>query len=340
MKKLICLLTAFLIIFASSTAFAADGGDAEPSDSPSDGVWSSDCSDLGDAYSYSGIEVYKQSPSDAEIFYGDTETLQRNVSSGGEVVYAIPYITSLHAVAYHWSGEEFEPFKFEFSGDGETWTSAEVEYTSESEEGKWTRAVYDAPQIDEGYGFVKIIWPQNPTYWTPVLGEVSAQFDEPSPRSIEIKNESYMTIPRFDMAEYALEGAVYDQLGLELPAEISWRVELGEELSGVSYDEKKNSVIIDGGASPGAKFNIFASVEGTELETSLEVTLENFVYGDFNNDLKVDETDLNGALENYLKEGGCEGWDTIRYLDINGDEVINIIDIAYIAKQIQSQEEK
>lgn len=338
MKRLICLVTAFLTLCASVSAFAADGSVAEDADSPAYRVWSSDCSDLSDAYSHSGVEVYKLSPSDAEIFYGDTETLQRNVSSGGEVVYSIPYITSLHAAAYHWSGEEFEPFKFELSGDGETWIEAEIEYTTEIEEGKWTRAVYDASEIAEGFSLVKISWPQNPTYWTPVLGEVSAEFDESSPRSIVIKNDSYMTIPRFDTAEYALEGAVYDQLGLELPAEISWRVELGEELSGVSYDEEKNAVIIDGGASAGAKFNIFASVEGTELEVSLEVTLENFVYGDFNNDLKIDETDLNGALENYLKKGGCDGWNTIRYLDINGDEVINIIDIAYIAKQIKPQE--
>lgn len=340
MKKLICLLIALFTVCASASVFAAEPSGSDAPASPDDRVWSSDCSDLSDVYSHSGVEVYKLSPSDAEIFYGDTETIQRNASSGGEVVYAIPYITSLHAVAYHWSGEEFEPFKFELSGDGETWTDAEVEYTEESEEGKWTRAVYDAAEIGEGYGFLKVVWPKNPTYWTPVLGEISAEFDEPSPRSIVIKNDSRMTIPRFDTAEYALDGAVYDQLGIELSTEISWRVEFDEELSEVSYDEEKNAVIIGGGAPAGAKLSIYASVEGTELEASLEVTLENFVYGDFNNDLKIDETDLNGAIENFRKSVGCDGWDKIRYLDINDDEVINIIDIAYIAKQIKPQEEK
>ena len=51
-----------------------------------------------------------------------------------------------------------------------------------------------------------------------------------------------------------------------------------------------------------------------------------------NGDGSIDSADLEAVLQCYNKSSGDAEWKQYRDADINGDEIVNIIDIAYVAK--------
>ena len=52
--------------------------------------------------------------------------------------------------------------------------------------------------------------------------------------------------------------------------------------------------------------------------------------------LKIDNDDLDFALQNYGKTVNDSGWNEIRLADIDGNGIIDIIDLSYIAYNIEN----
>ena len=89
----------------------------------------------------------------------------------------------------------------------------------------------------------------------------------------------------------------------------------------------------------GGTFTVSALSEDYGLEAEMNVTLKAAQLGDTDGSGSVDSADLSRAIEWFRADKTNAQWSEYRYADINGDEYINVLDIAYISKKAGGQSE-
>ena len=144
---------------------SADSSYAALSASDTDYMWNFDCM-------YSHTSNLGFDSSNSSYFEGDTSRLFRpNPGAQNQsIVYHRndQFIGGFQFYTYYWTGESVQNFTFYTSPDGTTWTQwipARINYG-----GTWTKFVFlsDATHvIPNGTLYIKAVFPNNPTYWTP-----------------------------------------------------------------------------------------------------------------------------------------------------------------------------
>ncbi len=289
-----------------------------------------DCDSLEELYSYTNVYAYLI-PDDGsrEAFYDDFTTFQRPTAGEAEIVYEAPYANGAEIVSYFYGGEALVDFSFQTSLDGEEWTEAEFTCEYTEAEGKWTRAVYTLSDIEETK-LVKIIYPETVNWWTPLVSQVSFTIGSSVPKGINIKGDRELIIPRYDYTDYVYSGEIVDNIGEIIKSEILYSI-AESDFEGVSVDQS-GTVRIDSSFPRGGKFVLKAECPEFGFSSEIEVTLKPALIGDMNGDGSIDSADLEAVLQCYNKSSGDAEWKQYRDADINGDEIVNIIDIAYVAK--------
>ena len=254
------------------------------------------------------------------------------------LVYEIPYVKSLNAVIYTWAKNESELYLYT-SSDGESWTECEFDADIQREADRWSKIVFSNNAL-YGVRYVKLVFPsvdaELDDWWNPYLGEVSAGIGSAEAVSVKTDVPSELTVPRYDSTVYTLKADVIDQLGEVMDIPVRWSAESLPE--GVQLTET-GELTVASGAAEGAEIVLTAAAESdglTEtLSTELKIRLRASLTGDTNSDLKIDNDDLDFALQNYGKTLNDSGWNEIRLADIDGNGIIDIIDLSYIAYNIE-----
>lgn len=287
-----------------------------------------ECLDLDELYTSNNIFAYLI-PNDGsrDAFYDDFTTFQRIGDGDADIVFCIPYLREAEAVGYFYTGEELADFTFETSVNGIDWNTAAASADYHSEEGKWTRAVYNIKT--DAAKYLKIKYPQTINWWTPIISKVSAKTGEPVAEGIRTDSDTRFIVPRYDTVEYKLDGYVYDNIGETLKGEVKFspKTELPE---GVAVSDN-GVVTITSEAEAGCILTLVLSCDEYNLSEEIEIMLEAAVLGDVNGNGAVDKTDFDTALEAYCVSSTDSDWIKCRDCDINSDGVINVIDIAYIS---------
>ncbi len=290
-----------------------------------------DCDSLAELYSYSNVYAYLI-PDDGsrEAFYDDYTTFQRPQDGEAYIVYEIPYAEQAEVVAYFYAGEPLVDLAYRISADGEYWTDIDFDCDYLEAEGKWTRAVYRLSDLGDTR-YIKIIFPQTVNWWTPLVSSVSAAAGEPEAVGIKLIGDDVLIIPRYDFAEYRFSAYLVDQIGEVFNGDVTLSIR-DSDIDGLSISED-GTVIIDSEAANGAEFTVYAESAEHGLSAQMSVTLKSAPVGDLNNDGAVDKSDLELVLTYYDKSSEDNDWKSVRDGDINTDGIINIVDIAYIAKK-------
>lgn len=303
---------------------------AEPGETPEPyGVWESECADFEGVTESQNVSLYEIVESDRPAFYDDFTTYQKSGDGAAYLVFEVPYMYEFEMTAYFFTGEEVRDFTFEKSLDGATWTQAEASCEYTTAEGKWTRGDYTLSGLG-GNKYIKVTFPESINWWTPLIASARAALEEPTPQQIVIEGAAEIVVPKYDSESYTYTAKILDSMGNEFESPISLSVE-SSDIEGLAIDEN-GAVEILSSYEPGASFRIIAEAEDIGLTGYLDATLFAPVAGDANGDLRVTDADLDLVTRYFGVDSDSSRWIEIRDADVNGDGVINIVDIAYIAK--------
>ncbi|HIW57665.1 MAG TPA: hypothetical protein H9685_05785 [Firmicutes bacterium] len=303
---------------------------AEPSETPEPyGVWESECADFESVTESQNVSLYEIVESDRPAFYNDFTTYQKSGGGTAYLVFEIPYMYEFKMTSYFFTGEEVRDFTFEKSLDGATWTTAEASCEYTTADGKWTQGDYTLSGLG-GNKYIKVTFPESTNWWTPLIASARAALEKPTPQQIVIEGATEIVVPKYDSESYMYTAKILDSMGNEFDAPISLSVE-SSDIEGLAIDEN-GTVEILSSYEPGASFRIIAEAEDIDLVGYLDATLFAPVAGDANGDLRVTEEDLDLVTRYFGVDSESSRWLEIRNADVNGDGLINIIDIAYIAK--------
>ena len=296
-----------------------------------------ECESMTELYSSNNVYAY-EIPDDGsrEAFYDDFTTFQRSAPGDAEIVFSAPYAEESEVVSYYYAGEPLVDFAFETSIDGETWSAAEFDRELNTADGKWTAAVYRLKH-EAGVRYFKIIYPETVNSWTPLVSEVMFKTGGPMARELILAGLSELIIPRFDYTDYAFSGYVADQIGEEMESEITYSIK-DSTVEGLEISDT-GVVRIENDFPGGGTFTVSALSEDYGLESEMNVTLKAAQLGDTDGSGSVDSVDLSRAIEWFRADKTNAQWSEYRYADINGDEYINVLDIAYISKKAGGQSE-
>lgn len=291
-----------------------------------------ECENLAELYSYNNVYAYLI-PDDGsrDAFYDDFTTFQRAADGKAEVVYSIPYADAAEVISYFFAGEELVDFKFEISADGNTWSEPKIICDYLEAQGKWTKASYRLTELNQTK-YIKAIFPETQNWWTPLISKVSAVIGEPKPVKINIEGKNELIIPRYDFSEYQYIGFIADQIGEKFDSSVKFSV-AESEIENLEISED-GIIIIYSDFKAGSTFKIKAENTDYNLSTEIEVVLKAAVLGDIDGDGSVNENDVRIILTYFDKsEIEDKDWKSFRDGDINKDGVIDIVDIAYVAKR-------
>lgn len=291
-----------------------------------------ECENLTELYSYNNVYAYLI-PDDGsrDAFYDDFTTFQRAADGKAEVIYLIPYADEAEIISYFFAGEELVDFKFEVSSDGNTWNEPKVNCDYLEAPGKWTKASYRLSELNQTK-YIKVIFPETQNWWTPLIAKVSAVIGEPKPVKINIEGNNELMIPRYDFSEYQYLGFISDQIDDKFDGSVKFSI-AESDIDNLEISE--NGIIkIYSDYKDNSKFKIKAENTDYNLSTEIEVVLKAAVLGDVDGDGTVNENDVKIILTYFDKsELGDKDWKIFRDGDINKDGVIDIVDIAYVAKR-------
>ena len=291
-----------------------------------------ECENLAELYSYNNVYAYLI-PDDGsrDAFYDDFTTFQRAGDGEAEVIYSIPYSDEAEIISYFFAGEELTDFKFEISSDGNTWSKPEVNCDYLESPGKWTKASYRLSELNQTK-YIKAIFPETQNWWTPLIAKVSAVIGEAKPVKINIEGKNELIIPRYDFSEYQYIGFISDQIGEKFDGSVKFSI-AESEIGNLEISED-GVIKIYSDFKDGSKFKIKAENTDYNLSTEIEVVLKAAVLGDVDGDGTVNENDVKIILTYFDKsELEDKDWKSVRDGDINKDGVIDIVDIAYVAKR-------
>ncbi len=294
-----------------------------------------DCAGLDELCSYENIYAYEV-PDDGSrgAFYDDFTTFQRPAAGGAYIAYRIPYAEKVRVESYFYAGEPLRDMSFETSKDNENWIAAEASCSYLEAEGKWTRAVYTIDTGDDS-PYIKIIYPETVNSWTPLVSRVSAQLGKARAVGIEISGETRPIIPMYDSAEYKYSANLIDQIGEIYPGDVKLSVK-ESDIEGLSISED-GTITIGSDMKDGAEFTLYA--ESGVFFAELKVKLTAALLGDLNLDGEVSRDDAVIAAARYGETSAGADWRDARDADINRDEKISVIDIAYISKKAADNNE-
>lgn len=334
MKQWISLIYAALLVCTSLGAFA--DADIVGFSGQFGTIWYNDCDTLDNAADSQNVSLYEIPDDQREPFYDDFTTLQRSGVGEAYVVYEIPYINSASVTTHHLAND-LGDFAFAVSYDAEEWTDVEAEADTLEAEGKWTMVNYRLKNLS-GMKYLKLIWPETQNWWTPLVSLMTADVDKPKAEKVVIESADVLEIPMYDSVVYPVDAYVADQMGkrMEFPVELKLKDSTVEGLE-ITAD---GTVEISHEYPDGGSFTLVASaeVEGAPMTAEKTVTLKAALLGDLNGDLAVDRADLDLAVALYGRTQEEPGWQENRLADINKDGKIDIIDIAYLAKQVETED--
>lgn len=339
MKKIPSCLWSILFIFLlfeNGCVYA----DEQINDAENPLMFMSECDTEKDFSVMKNVTLYQIPKEEQDAFYGDFTTLQRKAEGEAYVVVPIPYMRTVTAEAYYWGGEAIEDLVFEFSKTGEEWTVLPFEKEIIQEENKWRCVLYTVSDIASGTGLMKIEFPNNPTVWSPLVGKIVAQLEESFAKGIETQEQNIFAVPRFDTKEYHLCAQVLDQMDLPMEHSIEW--EMKNELPGITLSSDGILTVTNQGYGEESLRNISVIVSCADagLMTEWEIFFHNALLGDYNDDFIINDSELAYALLNYcVTADSIENWNEIRLIDIDDNGVIDVYDIAYLAKHQSQQEE-
>lgn len=299
---------------------------SEPADYPDIAF---ECETLSGLYEYNNLYAY-QIPNDGsrDAFYDDFTTYQRSADGEAYAVFEVPYAERIEVVSYFYAGEELKDFSFSTSTDGTNWSASEYTADYIIKDGKWTRAAYG---ISAGcVKYIRINFPETVNWWTPLISCVSAFCGEPAADSIKISGNNTLPIPRYDDSIYNFEGYVADKIGEIFDESVVFSV-LDNLPQGVSLSQD-GMVTVSSEALGGSEFTLICESERYGLSAEIIVTLKAPLFGDLNYDMAVDNADVDLALDMFTKTNTASDWINCRDADINGDGLINIVDIGFISK--------
>lgn len=276
--------------------------------------------DFGKTAEHSGGVIYDK-VSDSAPFHGDESIMQRTDKSEQYIKYEIPYWEKAEITAYFYGGEEINHFIFKC---GETVIEPETNITSE--DGKWHKVEYsfENPVCTEKslYIYWQDLTETDFTNWGQALGSVRVYTAFPKPCTLKYLSDTVFPIPDEGYSDYTLSAEVCDQNGDPLDEEIFWECEAAPD--GVSFDTEAAVLKISPEAADKSEIEIKIRTETLE-PVSVVISFKSYKPGDINGDFKIDETDLELALQNYRKPDNTRG-------DINKNGITDIYDLAYIKK--------
>ncbi len=177
--------------------------------------------------------------------------------------------------------------------------------------------------------YLKITWPATPTWWTPLVAELNVTCTEPIPQRIEINTTEPWVIPLYDTNTYPLSAVLLDQMENPYPAELHAEITC-DTLAEIFYDNE--NIVISSEYPEGALLKIRFSSEEFKLSSEKSIRLKKALLGDLNQNLILEEDDLNIALSYLGKTENSSDWKNCRLADINFDGKIDVLDIAFIAR--------
>lgn len=324
------LILAASFLFEIRTIYAEDI--IQDADKPL--VFVSECDKREDFSEIKNVSLYKIPESDQAAFYDDFTTLQRIAAEEAYVVLPIPYMHSVSIESYYRLNENIEGLIFQASKDGKEWkTLLSTHEVVHEEEGKWSCVLDVIPEIESGTGLLKIIWPENDTVWSPVVGKITAELEERRAERIDVQEQSVFAIPRFDSKEYALSAQVMDQMNLPMDIPIIWELENSanhQEGFSLSAD---GILAVTSETSDFGQYNAVISCRDYDLSAEWMFELKKALLGDCNYDFVIDDTELEYALSVYKATSDSTlNWDEVRLVDINNDGTIDVYDIAYLSQ--------
>lgn len=220
MRALKILLSLTMSLLIGTSAFAA------MPDKEGEDTYSLNFHTVEDCYDSFNVQSYTVLDDEKNNMY-DAESILRRDEKTGEawIVYEIPYLSEFCAESYHLPQDAAE-MSFEVSKDGEKWEKLETAVENLSEDGRWTRFVYKAKEI-EGVRFLKAVWGTEENlenWWNPYFKGISANVGTPKAKEIAIKTSSFVALPAYDSTEIQFEGEILDQIGEKFEGEIKWEV--------------------------------------------------------------------------------------------------------------------
>lgn len=177
--------------------------------------------------------------------------------------------------------------------------------------------------------YLKVTWPQNPTWWTPLIAELRVQCTNPVPKRIEIQTTEPWIIPIYGATQYPLTANVLDQMDNPYTATLSAEIS-SERIPEISYENEQITISSDYPADANIHIRFFS--KEYNLSAEKDIQLKKALTGDLNQDLILDGKDLDIAITYLGKNESDTDWDLYRLADINQDGKINVLDIAYIAR--------
>ena len=332
------LLLTVLFIFHTRYTFAKE--EEENAENPL--MFVCECDNVKDFSKMQNVSLYEIPEAERNVFYDDFSMLQRNADTEAYVIIPIPYMHSITIESYYRLNEDIDHLNFQISRDGEEWetfvpTSHEIVHT---EPGKWSCVQDTLSEIESGIGMLKIIWPNNPTYWSPVVGKITAELEERRLEKIELQKQSVFAIPRFGIKTYTLSAQVLDQMNFPVEISVEWKQM--DEIPGITLSADGILTVTDEGygENNNKTIRVIVSCKDADLVSEWEFTLQDALLGDSNGDFVIDEIDLEYALQFYkATPAESECWEEIRLADINDDGIIDVYDIAYLAMRQESTKE-
>ncbi len=276
------------------------------------------------------ISLYEIPEGDRSAFYDDFSTLQRTGSGESYIEFSIPAECEFSVVTYHWQ-QEVEDFKF-FTFSEDEWSEVTPVKETEALEGKWTTIEYGL-EIAEAT-ILRVYWPENETWWTPVMSKAELVYQAVA-TSLETDYPENIEIPIYDCNTYNLSAKVIDQLLMDMDCKAVITI---DDIEGVTF--KDNILIINENVPDGTALSIKAEYTDGDIIVSDTKTyvLTKALIGDTNADGVIDREDLNVVLGAFEKTSDDEKWLDIRLCDVDKNGMIDVLDIAYIAKNILEEE--
>ena len=333
---------------------------------PFNKTWVNEGDTLEQATEVHNINVWKVEDYELPTMYEDPYVLRRTDNTlEAWVIFELPYIDSLEILGYFWPEHENE-FSVFLSSDGETWEETTPIITRIPDtEGKerWTKKKYQLFNLDK-ITHMKIVWPEvdasSNDWWNPYLGSIIATISQPRPDAIISYFPEEMQIPRFDTDSVTLSGAVVDQLGIAMENyPVSWTAE--QPLPAGLLLSPEGMLTIDSSCNDGATLRVtgtaivpefkqqLVSVDQIDmqgitawkwvptgnmvtLETQKEIVFHAALLGDTDGNLQLDQVDLDFVCQHYGAQSTDKDWNSIRLADIDENQRIDIVDVAYFAK--------
>ncbi len=305
------------------------GSTEAPTDTPFREDVIFDCESTEELYSFENIYAY-EIPDDGSrsAFYDDFTTFQRPGPGNAFVVYKIPYCEEIRAETYFYGGEPVRDFSFELSREGENWSNGDFTVSYLEAENKWTRGDYTIDAADD-MPYIKINYPETINSWTPLISKITATVGAPRPTGAVIEGETEPIIPLYGSRDYKYVATLTDQIGEPYPGKMKLSI-TDSDIPDLSISDS-GVITVTSDMKDGGEFTIRAELG--EFVAELRPKLKKALWGDLDGSGSVDKADIDIIVKNYGKRIDSDDWASIRDGDINQDNKISIIDIAYITKK-------